>query len=333
VAEVPDVAEPAPSGPPRRVVVGVDGSPGARAALAWAIGEAVRRRAELDVLTAVPLGLYWTDAYLPDPARIPAELDQAAAAARAQVTAVCRDAGPDPAATRPVVRVVAVAGSPGPRLVERAAGAGLLVVGSRGRGVVRSAVLGSVALHCATHSPCPVAVVHEQRDAARPAPTVVVGLDGSEPARLALRTARAQAARLGGELIAVVAYGPPPVGSDPAVATLGGETAEQARRRGTRLVGEVLETAGPGPRIRVVTEPGPVAEALVRWSDGAALLVVGSRTRHQLAGLVLGSVALHCVVAASCPVMVVRTAGTRSAPAATAPRATASAGGRRPVGC
>ena len=41
-----------------------------------------------------------------------------------------------------------------------AAGADLLVVGGRGRGPVRGILLGSVALHCAMHAPCPVMIVH-----------------------------------------------------------------------------------------------------------------------------------------------------------------------------
>ncbi|PRW76295.1 universal stress protein, partial [Pseudomonas fluorescens] len=45
-------------------------------------------------------------------------------------------------------------------LVDASVGADLLVVGSRGRGAARSALLGSVALHCVTHAACPVIVVH-----------------------------------------------------------------------------------------------------------------------------------------------------------------------------
>jgi nucleotide-binding universal stress UspA family protein len=44
---------------------------------------------------------------------------------------------------------------------------------------------------------------------------------------------------------------------------------------------------------------------LAERSAGAALLVVGSRSRSRLPGMLLGSVALHCVVHAQCPVMVV----------------------------
>jgi nucleotide-binding universal stress UspA family protein len=50
-------------------------------------------------------------------------------------------------------------GSPGDVLVEAADGADLVVVGSRGRGGLRSALLGSVSSHVVQHAPCPVVIV------------------------------------------------------------------------------------------------------------------------------------------------------------------------------
>ena len=63
----------------------------------------------------------------------------------------------------PAVRVAVVEGPAAEVLVHRAGPADLLVVGSRGRGAFRGLLLGSVALHCAMHAPCPVLVVHPQR--------------------------------------------------------------------------------------------------------------------------------------------------------------------------
>ncbi len=63
-------------------------------------------------------------------------------------------------------------------LIQSALGADLLVVGSRSRSVLPGMVLGSVALHCVVHAPCPVLVV---RPAARPMPGRSE-LVGSEPA-------------------------------------------------------------------------------------------------------------------------------------------------------
>ncbi len=52
--------------------------------------------------------------------------------------------------------------------------------------------------------------------------------------------------------------------------------------------------------------PGSPSEVLVDASEGASLLVVGSRGEGTLRGLVLGSVSTHCAQLAHCPVVVVR---------------------------
>jgi len=57
--------------------------------------------------------------------------------------------------------------------------------------------------------------------------------------------------------------------------------------------------------VRILAGEGPAGAVLVERSAGAALLVVGSRSRNRLPGMLLGSVALHCVVHAQCPVLVV----------------------------
>ena len=57
---------------------------------------------------------------------------------------------------------------PAERCSPRAAGADLLVVGSRSRGTLPGMLLGSVALHCAVHAPCPVMVVRPEPKPARP---------------------------------------------------------------------------------------------------------------------------------------------------------------------
>lgn len=54
----------------QRVVVGIDGSKGVWLALEWALVEAARRGAQLEVVTAFPVDFYWTDPYLLDSRRI-----------------------------------------------------------------------------------------------------------------------------------------------------------------------------------------------------------------------------------------------------------------------
>ena len=63
--------------------------------------------------------------------------------------------------------VEAIAGPPGPVLVEASEGADLLVLGHRDRGALSSALLGSVGLHCVLHATCPVTVVRPAAVTAR----------------------------------------------------------------------------------------------------------------------------------------------------------------------
>ncbi len=296
---------PLPSAP-ARVVVGVDGSPGARAALDWALEAAARTGAVLEVVSAFPVDPYWTDAYLLDRARIDALRADTEARAREMVEQARRRPAlaPAPGTTAPPVEVIVVAGAVAEHLVQLSQGASLLVVGSRGRGSVRSTLLGSVALHCSTHAACPVVVVRPWQ---RTTPSrVVVGLDGTATARAALARAAEAATEAGAQLVAVSAFQLPEYWSDLGVAFLESldDVRNAARQQAESMVTGVLGES-PGVPVRVVTVHGPPADVLAQQAAGADLLVVGSRSRSRLSGMLLGSVALHCVVHAPCPVMVV----------------------------
>jgi nucleotide-binding universal stress UspA family protein len=194
-------------------------------------------------------------------------------------------------------------------LVHMSEDAGLLVVGSRGRGGVRSTLLGSVALHCATSAGCPVVVVHPAAvppslpPGAVTSARVVVGLDDTETSQAALMRAVDVAVEIGADVEAVVAVQPPVCWSELDVAVPLADVRERALARSHMRVAEL--PAGIQVPVRVVAADGPAGAMLVERSAGAALLVVGSRSRGRLPGMLLGSVALHCVVHAACPVMVV----------------------------
>jgi nucleotide-binding universal stress UspA family protein len=283
-----------------RVVVGVDGSPGARAALEWAMADAARRSATLDVVSAVPVEIYWGDPVLIDERRVEA----ARAEIEGRVRALVEEIRPQSGGAAVDVEVVVVTGPATHAVLAAAERADLLVVGSRGRGAVRSTLLGSVALHAATHARCPVVVVHLRPDAAAAAPRVVVGVDGSAASREALVHAVAEAQRRNAEVRVIAAFTPRTYWSgayEAAVPPV--ERLEEAiRSRADQMVAEV------GAAVTVAVEPVEEAagEALVRAAEGAQLLVVGNRGRGAIRGMLLGSVALHCVVHAPCPVMVVR---------------------------
>ena len=291
-----------PSEPGGRVAVAFDGSPTSRAAVAWALAAAGRGGTGLEIVTVLPVVDSWGDADLLDPARVDLMRSDVVGHVRDLLDGLRGDPALAPAAASVPVTTTVVPGRPADELVDHAADAGLLVVGSRGRGAARSALLGSVALGCVTRAVCPVVVVHPSVPAPG-RPRVVVGLDDAEGAREVLWRAAAEAHRMGAGLEVVAAVRAPEHWGDLASAAtpVRGETVAHAR---WRVEGVVREELGPRSGVQVAVETGPPADVLVRRAEGAALLVVGSRSRSRLAGMLLGSTALHCVVSAPCPVLV-----------------------------
>jgi nucleotide-binding universal stress UspA family protein len=311
------------------VVVGVDGSPGSRAALTHALIAAARRGADVDVVSSYGVELYYLGGapfVVPDIAGL---RDDHEARARTLVSEVQAELAVSFApGIRDIGITVDVSSEPAARaLLDRAEGAALLVVGSRGRGAVRSAVLGSVALHCVTHATCPVVVVHPTAEEPGASRLVVVGADGSPESRAALVAGVDEAARTGAEVEVVATYVPADYWTDlssiaiPTAAQIHADLEERTRR----LVADVLaDRSDPGiaaPAVRIEILPGPAADVLVDRARAADLLVVGSRGRGAFRGLLLGSVALHCAMRAPCPVMVVHPLPGRSTAGSPSPAA------------
>jgi nucleotide-binding universal stress UspA family protein len=301
-------ADPTRTDPALRVVVGVDGSAGSLTALRWAMHWALVRGAEVAVLAAYPTVAYWTDAEIVDLGALDAVHDDTWARARAAVDAV-RDSD---SAVRDVP--VSLHVEPGPaaaQLVRHSADADLLVVGSRGRSAVRSALLGSVALHSVSAAECPVVVVPLPGRWAEPRADsrVVVGIDGSERSAAALSAALTEAGP-GGSVTAVRSHDvTDPWGDGYGVAGAAAlqQVHEGALQRMEALLGQLLPaSAAEHPVVRRLSLTGPAGPVLVEQAAEADLLVVASRGHGEFRGLVFGSVALHCVVHAPCPVLVVR---------------------------
>lgn len=138
-----------------QVLVGIDSSPGARAALEYAISEARMRDATLTAVMAVRLPDYmWIDPYVvrADPGR---DTLQRAGQELDRILAAAGTDGLD-------VDAVVTATPAAQALVDRSADSDLLVVGSRGHGGFRGLLLGSVSMHCVLHAHCPVSVVHAE---------------------------------------------------------------------------------------------------------------------------------------------------------------------------
>ncbi|MFG3204168.1 universal stress protein [Streptomyces sp. NPDC048192] len=141
---------------------------------------------------------------------------------------------------------------------------------------------------------------------------IVVGVDGSDSSKQALRWAVRQAELTEGVVEAVTAWDFPQFHG--ALGWLPPSSSDEAALRDRarqELTDTVAETVGPQPRVEVRTEVryGAPAGVLLDAARDASLLVVGSRGRGGFTGLLLGSVAQHCTQHAACPVVVVRDGG------------------------
>ncbi|WP_439657855.1 universal stress protein [Lentzea sp. HUAS TT2] len=139
------------------IVVGVDGSPVSKAALRWAVDEAVRRDSDVAAIS-----VWHRDNGVvsgPVPVEVAAQLSEEHQKSLGQkaLDEALYDIGNVGARIRPVL----VEGDPRHVLVEASADADLLVVGNRGHGAVTETLLGSVSAQCVHHAACPVVVVKE----------------------------------------------------------------------------------------------------------------------------------------------------------------------------
>lgn len=141
----------------------------------------------------------------------------------------------------------------------------------------------------------------DQRGATRP--RIVVGVDGSPDSLAAIKAGAWAAAARGGTLDAVNAWAAP-VGYGAPLVLLPEIRAEAE----TTLQEAVRSALGEHPLVEVhpIVTPEAPAAALVSASDGADLLVVGSRGHGGFGGLLIGSISMACTMHAHCPVLVVR---------------------------
>jgi nucleotide-binding universal stress UspA family protein len=139
---------------------------------------------------------------------------------------------------------------------------------------------------------------------------IVVGVDGSDASKDALRWAVEDARARGAEVVALCAYEVPVPAPDAAPAppvdlpALVAEAHANAQQLATEIVDEVVGNAASVDVAPIAVEEAP-AKALLDASRDADLLVVGSHG-HGLSGLFLGSVSLECAQHAACPVVIVR---------------------------
>ena len=287
---------------PAPVVTGYDGSPAGLAALDWATTEAVRLHAPLRIAEVFQLVI--------------ATRPSLGKTVPLATLRALRERGLNAIAEgirlrHPTLQVEAVLldGVAAKQLVEEAAAARLMVLGSRGLGGWTGLMLGSVAMQVTMHAPCPVIVVPpDQRPRVADQPTVVVGVDGSQTSARAIGFAFEHADALGARVVAVHAW------TSPYLTYVDGESMlqfdEEDVKESSRLLvaesvaGAVLDYPDVPWQTRLIN--GQAARAILRAGDSADLIVVGSRGRGGFAGLLVGSVSQHVLHHAPCPVAVIR---------------------------
>jgi nucleotide-binding universal stress UspA family protein len=195
------------------------------------------------------------------------------------------------------------------------ADAGVIVIGSRGLGAVKSALLGSVSSGVLHHARRPVLVVPPSGDPRGSGPAVV-GYDGSEESRAAVAAAgRLLSVREAAIATVWTAYGG--VAAAGTVAAPMAVTSRAVEELDRGAAARAQETADEGARIateaglqaraEALRAAGPVWAALRDSAEahGSAAIVVGSRGRGPVARTVLGSTSAALVHNAALPVLVV----------------------------
>jgi nucleotide-binding universal stress UspA family protein len=295
-----------------KIVLGVDGSEHAEAALEWAAEEAARTGRPLDIVYALPMPIVVMSE---GPTRSSATRELIAHGEQILEAAADRARRLSPG-TR--VEAFLEMDDPAQAMLERAGHGDLLVAGSRGLGAWRTAVMGSTSVRLAARAHCPVAVVPEgpERtdhtdgvDRAGRGGRIVVGVDGSEASLPALRFALGRAQEDGSTVTVVHSWEiSTPFAPEVLVASGWVPPDELMEQRSGELVAALFEEAGDvteGVDVSVVRSRQAPERALRAEAEKADLVVVGSRGRGGLRGLFLGSVSQAVLHGAAVPVVVI----------------------------
>ncbi|MEL4503545.1 universal stress protein [Luteococcus sp. H138] len=290
-----------------RVVVGVDGSGQSAVATEWAAHRAEQLGLGLTLLLATP------------PLQIPTSrgrmMRQNATDFAERIVAGARErldaAAHEVSAAHPGLDIVALLledSEPALAMVQASETAMLTVVGTRGLGAIKAMALGSVSRHLITHAHCPVVVVPETgmaRDE-RAAGTIAVGVDDATHSTATLHAAIEEAQRVGGRLLAIHSweYSPTVVEGMPAMDSELFETVQHTYEQDLAELVRTQVGENPSFEVEVRVTLGHAGEVLVNASHESELLVVGSRGRSGLGGLLLGSTAAHVARTSICPVLV-----------------------------
>ena len=287
--------------PADSIVVGIDGSDPSDAALDWAASEAALSRRPLVIAHAAPFPAASSNAWLGsmgiDPPLVHEQL-------RAESRTLLDTATERIAAAHPglVVHTHVRLADPRQVMLDLAAKAHLVVVGSRGLGPMRSFLLGSVSLALSKHATCPVVVVRSRAEPAAPG-GVLVALEKGDAGVLELAFEVADARSL--PVTVLHCFWDVVQVSQGAVDVPDDEPGLDEERQHLRAAVAPLCEKYPGVPVHLQLTRGFVDARLIAASATADLIVVGHQPKPFLDEVIYGSVAPVIVEHAKCSVAVV----------------------------
>jgi nucleotide-binding universal stress UspA family protein len=138
---------------------------------------------------------------------------------------------------------------------------------------------------------------------------VVAGVDGSAESVRALGWAVRYATATGARVQALLAWHYPDAAGQPPVGVAPEPVRHQTESREGAILNEAIakvQGGQAGPEVETRLGYGHPAQVLIEASKEADLLVLGSHGHGAFTGMLIGSVSIHCVTGAFCPVVVVR---------------------------
>jgi nucleotide-binding universal stress UspA family protein len=283
------------------VLVCVDGSAASDAAVACGAHEAAMRRLPVTLMHVVPpvvVGWPVGRLYADMPEWQVGDAREVIDRARKTLSASAADACPPELQTETVYSDIV------PTLIDASEQARMVVAGSQGLGALGRLSLGSVTAGLVHYAHCPVAVIHaDEGPGPDPHAPVLLGIDGSPASEAATALAFDEASRRGVGLVALHVW------SDVGVFPILGMDWHERESEGQEILGERL--AGwhdqyPDVHVERKLFCDKPSEWLIKESEGAQLVVVGSRGRGGFPGMLLGSVSSAVAQSARVPVIVVR---------------------------
>ncbi|GAB2906340.1 universal stress protein [Neomicrococcus lactis] len=285
------------------VTVGVDGSEQSLNALQFAAQEASNHDLPLNIVTAYSIPVFAASSMDAGYASMDDEAFRASALETVEDAASHIKQFIGDGLT---VRTFVESGDAAGVLLDFAEEADLMVVGRRGRGGFMGRLLGSVSTAIPAHAKCPTIIVPlTAKDRTNTKDVIVVGVDGSDRARLAVLKAAERALAENATLRVVCAI--PPLGGSLAwvPATVDQEAVFREVREQLSAGERWLKSYYPDLKFESDVIEGAPVEVLIDESRTAKLLVTGSRGRGGFTGMLLGSTSQGVLFHAQGPVMVI----------------------------